>query len=95
MDENLFESVTDEMRALCVRKNQDYGNSYGKSLDEDGLLVAKIRLMDKINRFSNLIKNDVLIADESIRDTLIDAANYIVLTIMWMDSELKKENHNA
>lgn len=81
-----FKNVTDEMAELCVRKNIDYGNSFDKSLDEDGLLVSKIRLNDKLLRFSTLIKNGALVKDESIRDTLIDLANYAVMTIMWMDS---------
>src|SRR5699024_10866424 len=42
-----FNSVTKNMVALYSRKNRDYGNSFDKSLDEDGLLVAKIRLGDK------------------------------------------------
>lgn len=81
-----MKKVTDDMTDICVRKNKDYGNSFDKSLDEDGLLVAKIRLKDKLSRFSTLIKNDAQVKDESIRDTLIDLANYSVLTIMWMDS---------
>lgn len=81
-----FNLVTDEMAELYARKNKDYGNSFDRSLDEDGLLVTKIRLSDKINRFSTLIKNDALVKDESIRDTLIDLANYAVMTIMWLDA---------
>lgn len=82
--------VHDQMTDICVRKNADYGNSFDKSLDEDGLLVAKIRLGDKLSRFSTLIKNDAQVKDESIRDTLIDLANYAVLTIMWMDDKNQK-----
>lgn len=81
-----IKKVTDEMTDICIRKNKDYGNSFDKALDEDGLLVAKIRLKDKLSRFSTLIKNDAQVKDESIRDTLIDLANYSILTIMWMDA---------
>lgn len=80
-----FEKITKEMTDLCVKKNKDYGNSFNKSLDEDGLLVSKIRLGDKLARFSNLIKKEALVSDETLRDTLIDMASYAVLTIMWMD----------
>lgn len=81
-----FNIITDEMMDLYAKKNKDYGSSFDKSLDEDGLLVSKIRLSDKLSRFANLIKNESLVKDESVRDTLIDLANYAVMTIIWLDS---------
>ena len=86
-DEARFKKITKEMVDLYSRKNTDYGGSFDESLDEDGLLVAKIRLKDKLNRFSQLINNDSLVEDESIRDTLIDLANYSVMTLMWLNDE--------
>ena len=47
-----FNKVTQEMTELYMRKNKDYDSSFDKSLDEYGLLVAQIRLGDKLNRFS-------------------------------------------
>lgn len=82
---NHFKAITTEMLNLYDIKNKDYGNSFAISLDEDGLLVAKIRLGDKYRRFSQLIKNPAEVKEESLRDTLIDMANYAVKTIMWMD----------
>lgn len=82
-----FEKVTHEMMDLYIRKRQDYGNSFDKSLDEDGLLVSKIRLGDKYSRFCSLIKTEGLVKDEGIRDTLIDLANYAIMTIMWMEDQ--------
>lgn len=84
-DRERFEAKTEEMVELFDRKNTDYGNSFEKSLDDDGLLVSKIRLTDKLNRFGQLIKNDSLVKDESLRDTLIDLANYTVMTLMYLD----------
>lgn len=86
-NEARFKKITKEMVDLYSRKNTDYGGSFDESLDEDGLLVAKIRMKDKLNRFSQLIDNDGLVEDESLRDTLIDLANYSVMTIMWLDDE--------
>ena len=77
--------ITDQLRETYLKKNQDYGDSFNESLNEDGLLVAKIRLMDKMRRFSSLIKSgDILVKDESIEDTLMDMANYAIMTVMWM-----------
>ena len=80
-----FRFITEEMVTLYSQKNADYGDAFTESLDEDGLLVSKIRLKDKLNRFSQLINNDALVNDESMRDTLIDLANYAVMTMMWID----------
>lgn len=82
----MFKEITTEMLNLFDKKNRDYGNSFDISLDEDGLLVAKIRVGDKYKRFSQLIKNENLVKEESIRDTLVDMANYAIMTIMWMDN---------
>ena len=80
-----FRFITEEMVTLYSKKNADYGDAFTQSLDEDGLLVSKIRLKDKLNRFAKLIENDALVNDESMRDTLIDMANYAVMTMMWLD----------
>ena len=84
-DESRFRFITEEMTNLYLRKNADYGDAFTESLDEDGLLVSKIRIKDKLNRFGQLINNDALVNDESMRDTLIDLANYTVMTLMWID----------
>ena len=82
-----FKKMTAEMAALYEEKNRNYGNSFDKSLNEDGLLVSKIRLGDKYNRFSSLLKQKSEgTSDESIKDTLIDLANYAIMTIMWLEN---------
>lgn len=55
--DNSFKTYTDKLAATLEQKNQAYGDSFTKSIDEDGLLVLKIRLGDKFNRISELIKN--------------------------------------
>ena len=79
-----FNDILEEMEELYLRKNNDYNNSFDKSLDEDGLLVSKIRIGDKYHRFSQLIKKEAEVKDESIEDTLIDLANYSVMTLLWL-----------
>ena len=79
-----FRYITEEMTNLYLRKNTDYGDAFKESLDEDGLLVSKIRMNDKFKRFSQLISNDAKIDDETMEDTLIDLANYTVMTLMWV-----------
>ena len=66
VNENSFRFITEEMYTLYSQKNTDYGDAFAQSLDEDGLLVSKIRMKDKLNRFSQLINNDALVNDECI-----------------------------
>ena len=78
-----FKNITQEMLETYSRKNVDYDDAFTKSLEEDGLLVAKIRLGDKYKRFSALIKQENLVKDESIEDTLLDMASYAIMTVMF------------
>ena len=54
--DNPFLKYTNHLADVLNQKNLAYGDSFSKSLDEDGLLVLKIRLGDKLNRVSSLIK---------------------------------------
>lgn len=85
--EHPFTDLTTEMFQTYLKKNADYGDSFSKSLNENGLVAAKVRLEDKFNRFGNLIKNDQQVSDESKEDTLLDMANYAIMTVMWMRDE--------
>lgn len=50
-------------------------------------------LGDKLARFKSLTKSEVQeVKDESIRDTLIDLANYAIMTVLELD-DLKAEEH--
>ena len=45
-------AIANMMTDLYARKNRDYGNSFDKSMDKFGLVVAAIRIGDKVNRLS-------------------------------------------
>jgi len=80
--------IDDLYRHLCDvyhKKNHDYGNSFEDGLDEDGLIFAKMHLMEKYNRFKKLISEPNLVHGEGIRDSLLDMANYAIMTVYWMD----------
>lgn len=78
--------IATELNQLYDRKNKDYGDSFHTSFLEEGMAMARIRLSDKLNRFKTLTKSDQQeVKDESIRDTLIDLANYAIMTVMELD----------
>ena len=79
--------VCAELNSLYSRKNADYGDSFSHTYAEYGMTVACIRLSDKLERLKRLTKADAEVKDESIRDTLVDLANYSIMTIMEVDNE--------
>lgn len=86
-----FLKYTDHLADVLNQKNLAYGDSFSKSLDEDGLLVLKIRLGDKFNRISSLIKkNELKENDESLEDTLLNLAGYSILALKYL-----KEHKNV
>lgn len=84
--------ISQEQLYTYRKKNADYGNAFEKSMDEDGLLVAKIRIGDKIRRINSLIKNngEGQVKDERLEDTYLDLANYCVMTILWIRKQQSK-----
>ena len=82
------QKICEELNALYAKKNHDYGDSFHISFVEEGMAMARIRLGDKLNRFKTLSRNSKQeVTDESIRDTLIDLANYAIMTILEMENE--------
>lgn len=78
-------------KALCnilneiyKQKNQAYGDSFHDTFVEEGLAMARIRLTDKLNRFKSLTRTNEKqkVTDESLEDTLLDLANYALMTIL-------------
>ena len=85
--------VCGELNVIYERKNADYGDSFAQSLDKHGLIAAIVRMDDKMNRVINLNKADEqLVNDESVRDTLMDLANYAIMSVMWLDAKSANES---
>lgn len=87
---DMHEDICEELHDLYERKNHDYGDSFGKSFEEYGLVMPCIRLEDKLNRFKTLVKfggdgTSSKVSEESIRDTLMDLANYALMTVVELD----------
>lgn len=77
-----------DLNKLYAKKNADYGDSFHETFKEEGMAMARIRLSDKLNRFKSLTRgNSQQVTDESIRDTLLDLANYAIMTVIEMDRE--------
>lgn len=77
------------LNSIYEKKNHDYGDSFHKTFVEEGMAMARIRLDDKLNRFKTLSRQgtEQQVNDESIKDTLLDLANYAIMTVLEMEVE--------
>lgn len=89
--QEIFNEITVKMAETYKAKNHDYGNSFSKSIDEFGLVAAVVRMNDKMERLKSLAKmgsDEIKVKDESIKDTLLDLANYAVMTLVELETKL-------
>lgn len=72
------------MHNTYKRKNADYGDSFHRAYQKRGIISAITRMEDKWMRFEQLAthSDNPQVKDESIYDTLIDLANYAIMTAM-------------
>ena len=84
-----FLKVLDEIRAMHLRKGQDYGTKRDtfanvRSAEEFGLEAWKgaiLRANDKMARLKAFCVNGKL-ANESVEDSLLDLANYAMIALV-------------
>lgn len=86
-----FMDITTDMAKTYAAKNHDYGNSFEQSCDKFGIIASVVRLGDKMNRIESLVTKKAEIKEESIKDTLLDLANYAIMTVMWLNQQPKEE----
>lgn len=86
----MYKTISDihqKLMDIYLAKNEDYGDSFNKSLDKYGLIASIVRMEDKFNRLSNLINIKEYKVEESLEDTLLDLANYAIMTIAYLKNK--------
>ena len=84
--------ICEELNKIYAQKNHDYGNSFGETFDKLGIISAVTRISDKYNRLVSLCtksEEERQVKDESITDTLLDMANYCMMTVIEMHKDDK------
>ena len=88
--------ICEQLNKVYAQKNHDYGNSFGETFDKLGIISAVTRISDKYNRLVSLCMlpdEERMVKDESITDTLLDMANYCIMTVIELhknDTENEK-----
>lgn len=88
-DADAFRDITNGMYDTFKAKNSDYGNSFSELFAECGMTYAYGHLSEKLKRVKSLMSDEAKVKGESMRDSLLDLANYAVLTIMELDKTKK------
>lgn len=82
LDEEHMEEMCDEIATLVASKNQDYGDAW----QTWGVFTPLVRINDKILRLETIDNNQrILIADETVKDTLRDILGYSALALLWLE----------
>lgn len=84
-----FRDIINGMYDTFKAKNSDYGNSFSELFAECGMTYAYGHLSEKLKRVKSLMSDEAKVKGESMRDSLLDLANYAVLTIMELDKTKK------
>lgn len=81
--------LCEDLHELYAKKNEDYGDSFHKTFLAEGMTAARILLSAKLDRFYRLTTSTGVrkVRGETLRDTLIDLANYALMTIMELGDE--------
>ena len=85
-----LEKLMAEMLGIYKAKNKDYGDSFSESFEEFGLIAPVVRMNDKMNRIKSLTQSEGRqVKDESLRDSLVDLANYAMMTVIELDQQVE------
>ena len=88
-DADAFRDITNGMYDTFKAKNHDYGNSFSELFAECGMTYAYGHMAEKLKRVKSLMSDEAKVKGESMRDSLLDLANYAILTIMELDKTSK------
>ena len=80
-----FKEITDKMFETFKAKNHDYGSSFSNLFNECGMTYAYGHMAEKLERVKSLMKDDAKVKGEGMKDSLLDLANYAILTVMEIE----------
>lgn len=84
-----FKSIIGDMVDTFECKNADYGDA----IFDLGPVGAVIGLHHKLKRIMTIDKNKIQVESETIKDTLLDAANYAIIALMAIEIAEGLESH--
>lgn len=87
----LFHQIVNEMANLYAKKNENYGDSFGKLYGDLGPIAGLVPLHNKLDRITNLIKGGIN-NFESLEDSFKDLACYAIMNLIEMQEKENKKD---
>ena len=85
--------ISKALDSFTAKKNEAYGDAYGKNFEMFGLTYAAIEFFNKVNRIVTLTKNNQDSANnESLLDGYVDLRNPAEVAIQHMLPNVSEEN---
>ena len=91
-----FKKTTDFLVSIVSKKNKDYSvpndafanfklcDTMGICKTDEGIVV---RMSDKFQRIVNLLHKENAVKDETIKDSLLDLANYSIILYLYLNEK--------
>lgn len=84
--------ICKDLNSMFIAKNAVYGDSFSETYRDFGAISAATRIADKFNRMKALVNGvENKVTDESLKDTLLDLANYCIMFVMEMEANKDEE----
>lgn len=81
-----FRQIVNEMADLYSKKNENYGDSFGKLYSDLGPIAGLVPLHNKLDRITNLVKGGSN-SFESLEDSFKDLACYAIMNLIEMQEK--------
>jgi nucleoid-associated protein YejK len=82
----VHKNICADLNGIYQAKNKAYGDAFGKTYQELGIISSVTRMTDKMERIKSLCRGAEQ-NDESLKDTLLDLANYCIMTLIEMGAK--------
>lgn len=76
-----------DLHEIYVDKNNKYGDAFAETVDKYGNVAALTRMYDKFSRIETMILNEIEDSEESVIDSALDLANYLVMFVMELEKK--------
>ena len=90
-DAERFKEITDKMFETFKAKNHDYGSSFSNLFKECGMTYAYGHMAEKLERVKSLMKDEANVKGEGMKDSLLDLANYAIVTVIEIEKNEKEQ----
>lgn len=84
----IHSKILDDIHFMFKSKRKDYGPTTEMLLKKYGPVSMLTFLYTKLERVSNLIMSDQAPNHESVKDTLLDLANYCIIWLLEMEKNI-------